>query len=164
MADCHASLDQRLGMAETRAGELQPCVQALWSAAVASCSSSRRADEEVRLTREEVEELVLAYLVAYPDVLAPSLLKKLVQQLALGQSLWRCLGQAQLGTRIAELGFGQTPVQSVPFDAAELEVARLGRSIAYVGRTRHNFGRRRCILAHSGADWRGSGRIRRTRP
>lgn len=90
-ADFRQELCDQLSTCEDLAREQQPLSRelgALW-VAVLDCRGGEggSAAGPVVLDKEDVEEVVLAHLLVLPEFLARSLVRRLVQQISLGQSL-----------------------------------------------------------------------------
>lgn len=88
-AQYREELPERLAEAETSWSRLERPLRELWAAIIACRDEGEACAPEapVLLGREEVEELVLATLTAYPPFLAEDLPRELLRQVSLGQGL-----------------------------------------------------------------------------
>lgn len=87
-----AELPARLGDAETRFRQLALPLHETWSEIIAcrmEGDADAGAETPVLLGRDDVEELVLAALTAYPPFLADALPRELLRRVSLGQGLLR---------------------------------------------------------------------------
>jgi len=81
-------LCQQLSETESALAPLEPELRALWNALVAChCEDVQGSTSNALLDVEAIEDLVLGHICAYPDFLEGSLVKGLVQHVALGQGL-----------------------------------------------------------------------------
>mmetsp|Transcript_702 Transcript_702/g.2231 ORF Transcript_702/g.2231 Transcript_702/m.2231 type:complete len:270 (+) Transcript_702:93-902(+) len=84
-AEGREDLQEQLAEAEDKQGLFRPQLREVWDAALACRDEEASPNAPATLGEADVEELVLAHLCAFPEFLGRTLVRRLVQQVALGQ-------------------------------------------------------------------------------